>query len=283
VNRRRVLRRRIVVAVLLLLCVAMLTLYFRESDSGVVHGVQGVVLRAVAPLQNGTARATKPFRDAWNWTGDLFSAKSENAKLQKELEQLRAGVAKELTTQDENTQLRALVALQTDEIFPVSARLVTARVVARSTTAWYSTVTIDAGSSSGVAVYDAVVNGAGLVGRVTKVDVNASQVTLITDQSSYVDAVVVPGDANGGAQGIIAGSVTGDVTLQYVDKNERVKAGQYIVTSGTSGRLGSVFVRGIPIGQVESVGVQDVELYQSISVDPFVDFRKLDLVMVVVR
>ena len=263
-------------AVLLLLCVAMLTLYFRESDGGFVHGTQSAVLRVVAPLQNGTARATKPFRDAWNWTGDLFNAKSENAKLRKELEQLRAGVATELTTQDENVQLRALVALQKDKIFPGNAELVTARVVARSTTAWYSVVKIDAGSSSGVAVYDAVVNGDGLVGRVTKVDADASQVTLITDQSSYVDAMVMPG----GAQGIICGSVTGDVTLQYVDKNERVKVGQYIVTSG---RQGSVFVRGIPIGQVESVGVQDVELYLSISLDPFVDFRKLDLVQVVVR
>ena len=84
----------------------------------------------------------------------------------------------------------------------------------------------------------------------------------------------------GGAQGIVAGSVTGDVTLQYVDKNERVKVGQYVVTSG---RKGSVFVRGIPIGQIESVGSQEVELYQSISVRPFVDFRKLDLVQVVVR
>jgi rod shape-determining protein MreC len=276
VNRRRVLRRRIVVAVLLLLCVAMLTLYFRESDSGFVHGTQSVVLRVVAPLQNGTARATKPFRDAWNWTGDLFSAKSENAKLQKELEQLRAGVAKELTTQDENAQMRAMLAMQRDRTYPDGVQLVTARVVARSTTAWYSTVTIDVGSSSGVEVYDAVVNGAGLVGRVTKVDANAAQVTLITDQQSYVDAMVQPG----GAQGIISGSVTGDVTLQYVDKNERVKVGQYIVTSG---RLGSVFVRGIPIGQIESVGSQEVELYQSISLRPFVDFRKLDLVQVLVR
>jgi rod shape-determining protein MreC len=276
VNRRRVLRRRIVVAVLLLLCVAMLTLYFRESESGFVHGVQGVVLRVVEPLQNGTARATKPFRDAWNWTADLFSAKSENAKLQKELEQLRAGVAKELTTQDENAQLRAMLAMQSDMIYPTGVRLVTARVVARSTTAWYSTVTINVGSGSGVEAYDPVVNGAGLVGRVTKVDANAAQVTLITDQQSFVDAMVQPG----GAQGIISGSVTGDVTLQYVDKNERVKVGQYIVTSG---RQGSVFVRGIPVGQVESVGSQEVELYQSISLRPFVDFRKLDLVQVVVR
>ncbi len=275
-NRRRVLRRRIVVAILLLLCVGMLTLYFRESDSGFVHGAQGVVLRVVAPLQNGTARATKPFRDAWNWTGDLFSAKSENAKLQKELEQLRAGVAKELTTQDENAQMKAMLALQGDGVYPDGVRLVTARVVARSGTAWYSTVTISAGSSKGVEVYDPVVNGAGLVGRVTKVDANAAQVTLIIDQQSFVDAMVQPG----GAQGLVSGSVTGDVTLEYVDKNERVKVGQYVVTSG---RRGSIFVRGIPIGQIESIGSQEVELYQSISLRPFVDFRKLDLVQVVVR
>jgi rod shape-determining protein MreC len=264
------------VVVLLLLCVAMFTLYFRESDSGAVHGVQGVVLRVVAPLQNGTAVATKPFRDAWNWTTGLFTAKSENASLKREVEQLRAGVANELATQDENTQLRALVALDDAKIFPAGARLVPARVVARSTTAWYSTVTIDAGSSAGIVQYSAVVNGQGLVGRVTKVEPEASQVTLITDQQSFVDSMVLPG----GAQGILAGSVTGDLTLQYVDRNERVKVGQYIVTSG---RAGSVFVRGIPIGQVESVGTQEVELYQSIAVRPFVDFRKLDLVQVVVR
>jgi rod shape-determining protein MreC len=275
-NRRRVLRRRIVVAVLLLLSVAMLTLYFRESERGPVHGAQGVVLRVVAPLQNGTARATKPFRDAWNWTADLFRAKSQNEKLREEVQQLRAGLATELTTQAENEELRTMIELQDQGIFPKGARLVAARVVARSTTAWYSTVTISAGSDRGVRVYDAVVNGDGLVGRVTKVNPGASQVMLITDQQSYVDAVVMPG----GAQGVVAGSVNGDVRLDFVDKNERVKTGQYVVTSG---RRGSVFVRGIPIGVVERVSAQEVELYQSIAITPFVDFRKLDLVQVVVR
>ena len=78
----------------------------------------------------------------------------------------------------------------------------------------------------------------------------------------------------------MSGSVTNDVTLEYVDKSEKVEVGQYVVTSG---RNKSVFVRGIPIGQVESVGQQDVELYQSIAIKPFVDFRRLDLVMVVTR
>ena len=65
-----------------------------------------------------------------------------------------------------------------------------------------------------------------------------------------------------------------------MDKNEKVKDGQYVVTSG---RNGSIFVRGIPIGQVESVSSQEVEVYQSIAIKPFVDFRKLDLVQVITR
>jgi len=276
VNRRRALRRRIVVAVLLLLSVALLTAYFRESDSGVAHGVQSGVLTIVSPLQSGTATATKPFRDAWNWVGDLFSAKSENKALKKEVQDLRALLAEQLTTQAENDQLRALLDFREQHVFPKDVTLVAARVVARSTSAWYSTATINAGSSDGVDVYDPVVNGQGLVGRVTKVTLNAAQVMLVTDQQSFVDAMVEPG----GAQGLTSGSVTGDVTLEYVDKNEKVKVGQYVVTSG---RNGSVFVRGIPIGQVESIGQQDVELYQSIAIKPFVDFRKLDIVQVITR
>jgi rod shape-determining protein MreC len=264
------------VAVLLLLSVALLTAYFRESESGVAHSVQGGVLTVVAPLQSGTATATKPFRDAWNWVGDLFSAKAENEALKKEVQSLRAGLAAELTTQAENDELRALLDFQKNHVFPKDVQMVAARVIDRSTSAWYSTATINAGSSDGVEVDDPVVNGQGLVGRITKVTANASQVMLVTDQESFVDAMVEPG----GAQGILGGSVTGDVTLDYVDKNEKVKVGQYVVTSG---RNGSIFVQGIPIGQVESVGSQDVELYQAIAVKPWVDFRKLDVVAVITR
>jgi len=264
------------VAVLLLLSVALLTAYFRESDSGVAHSVQGGVLTIVAPLQSGTATATKPFRDAWNWVGDLFTAKSQNGALKEEVQQLRAGLAQELTTQNDNDQLRALLHFEQSQVFPRGVHMVTARVIDRSTSAWYSTATINVGTGNGVAVDDPVVNGQGLVGRVTKVTLNASQVMLVTDQESFVDAMVLPG----GAQGIVGGSVTGDVTLGYVDKSEKVKVGQFVVTSG---RNGSIFEKGIPIGQVESVGSQEVELYQSIAIKPFVDFRKLDIVAVITR
>ncbi len=55
------------------------------------------------------------------------------------------------------------------------------------------------------------------------------------------------------------------------------------MSTTSTGRNSSVFVRGIPIGQVESVGSQEVELYQSIAIRPFVDFLELDIVHVIVR
>jgi rod shape-determining protein MreC len=79
---------------------------------------------------------------------------------------------------------------------------------------------------------------------------------------------------------LLAGSVTGDLSLQYVDKSAKVEEGQFVVTSGMKS---SVFIPGIPIGTVESAAQQEVELYQGVSVRPFVDFHALDLVMVVER
>lgn len=275
--RQRALRRRIVVATLVVLSVALLTVYFRESSDGPVHRLEATTMHVVAPLQSGTARLLQPFRGGWNWASNLLSAQAQNRTLRAEVQQLRSQLAQELVTQQQDAEMNGphgLAKMQASPIFPKGARFAQARVIARSPTVWYSTVTIGAGSDQGVRLNDAVVNGQGLVGRVSAVTPDASEVTLITDQDSYVDAMTEPN----GAQGLVAGSVTGDVTMQYVDRSEKVVAGQVVVTSGMQG---SIFTRGIPIGQVSAVAQQDVELYQSISVTPYVDFHTLDLVLVV--
>jgi len=97
---------------------------------------------------------------------------------------------------------------------------------------------------------------------------------LLTDQDSYVDAMVEPG----GAKGVVAGDVNGNVSMLYVDKSAKVEAGQFVLTSGMKG---SIFVRGIPIGVIDNVGKQEVQLYQSITVKPLVDFHNLDFLLVV--
>jgi rod shape-determining protein MreC len=274
VIRRRTLWRRLLVAGLVILSLAVFTLFFREQTSGVLHGAQRAGASVLQPLESGVSKAIKPFRDAWNWVGGVFSARSENKRLRTELDALRKVTTNQLETQQENGQLRALLKITKDPAYPSGVTFVAARVIARSTDVWYSTVTINAGSSQGVAVYDAVVNSAGLVGRVTQVTNDAAEVTLLTDQSSWIDSEVLPG----GTQGSVHGSVTGDVSMEYVDKTASLKVGQIVATSG---RNKSIFVRGIPIGVVENVGKQDVEVYQKVTVKPFVNVRQLDYVLVV--
>ena len=252
----------------------MFTLFFREQSDGLLHGVQRGGATVLRPLESGASTIIKPFSDAWHWIGGLFTAPSENKRLKAELDQLRKVTANQLELQNKVAQLQLLLGIKNDPTYPQGTTFVAARVIARSTDVWYSTVTINAGSSQGVALYDAVVNGQGLVGRVTDVSAGASEVTLLTDQSSYVDAEVLPG----GAQGVVAGSVTGDVSMQYVDKSDKIQVGQFVETSGINK---SIFVRGIPVGEVESVGRQDVATYQQVSVKPWVDFHRLDYVMVV--
>jgi rod shape-determining protein MreC len=275
VNRKRALWRRLLVVALLVLSLAMLTLYFRESNSGPVHRVQRAGLKVLGPLQSGVSKVVAPFRDAWNWMGDLFSAQSQNKVLRKEVGKLQALVAHQLLLEQENRSLKQLLGVRDDEVYPSGTSFVTARVIARPTEAWYSTVTINAGSAKGIELYDPVVNEQnGLVGRITAVTSNAAQVTLLTDQESAVGAQVLPGEA----RGLVAGSLTGDLTMDLVDRSEKILPGQVVVTSGTSKVLS---IPGIPIGIVEDVGKQDVELYQSVYIKPLVDFKRLQWVLVV--
>jgi len=277
VNRRRALWRRLLVVALLVLSLAMLTLYFRESEGGPVHRVQQAGMKVLSPLQYGTSRIAEPFRDAWNWVGDLFTAQSENARLRKEVAKLQALTAQQAKELQEYSELRNLTDVMEDEdkVFPEGVEFVTARVIARSTEAWYSTVTINVGSSDGLELYDPVVNEQrGLVGRVTSLTGDAAKVTLLTDQKSAVGAEVLPNEA----RGVVAGSMTGDMTMDLVDRSEKIERGQVVVTSGASKTL---TVRGIPIGVVDDVGDQAVELYQSVAIRPLVDFKKLEWVLVV--
>ena len=166
-NRKRALRRRAIAAILLLLSVGMLTLFFREPANGVVHRAQDVGMRIVRPLQAGTARVTKPFRDAWNWFGDLFPPRREQASAEGGHAAASGGGATLLALQAENDQLRGLLVYNSGQIFPRGER---SGDGARDR-ALDERLVLDGdhrrGQQHGVKLYDAVVNDQGLVGRVS--------------------------------------------------------------------------------------------------------------------
>jgi rod shape-determining protein MreC len=281
VYKKSVRRRRAVLAVLVALSIALLTVYFGESSAGALHAVQRGSMEAMAPLQEGASRALKPARDLGGWIGDVIDAKSENKKLRREVEQLRTRLASAETNARDAGELRALVGLNRSSGFPQGFRRVSGRVIARSPTVWYSTVTIDKGSSEGLRSNQPVVSGGGLIGKVSAVSAHAAQVTLITDHTSAVSGEVVPNGANGLIKARVGDP--SDLILDFVEKGRAIPRGSTVVTSGwRSSGLESLFPRGIPVGKVTRVDVKERELYQRVHLSPFADLRRVDVVEVLI-
>jgi rod shape-determining protein MreC len=278
-DRKVIRRRRAALALFVGLSIVLLSAYFGEGPSGMLHGVQKGAQEVLSPIESGASKVFKPFRDLFNWVGDAFNATDENKKLKKELAKTRTDLAQARDAQRENEQLRAMVDLRKEPTFPDGYNPVTARVIARSPTDWTSTVQINKGTDDGVNEDDAVITGDGLVGKISQASGGSATVQLITDGESNVSAMAVPD----GTSGVVRTPVgdPDDLQLDFVRQVNNVKKGQTVVTSGfRSGRLQSLFPRGIPIGSVRNVDRDELETYQRVHVDPFADFRRLDLVQV---
>jgi rod shape-determining protein MreC len=278
VYRKQVRRRRAVLVLLIVVALVLISATFSQSNTGPLHSVQQGVASVFAPLEDGASRALKPARDLVNWVSETFNARGENNDLKTDVQKLRSKLARAQSAEGENEQLKKLVGLDRQGTF-AAYKMVTARVVGASPTVWYSTVTINAGTGDGVAVNDPVINGDGLIGRVTDVTHFTSKVTLITDTESAVSARVLPNGPQGVAEPEAGDPST--MLLDFIDKSEPIHEGQMVVTAGwTNGAISSFAPAGIPIGEVQDTTVGQQETYQNVHITPYADMRNLDIVQV---
>jgi rod shape-determining protein MreC len=277
---RSVLRRRVVLGALVLVSLALITISVRENDHGTLHSVQDAGASALRPFQIGAERVARPFRDMYGYFSDLVGAKEENEKLRKEVEQLRQqAIANQNAARDAST-FRAMLNFQDSARFPEDYRPVNARVISFPGGPFQQQVGIAAGSHSGIRLHTPVVSIYGdLVGEVTRVAPNSSQVTLLTDPDSAVSAY----DQKQGVIGLLQHGAGNTMMLDRVTKDRKVEVGDVIVTAGTRNpRFPDLYPRGIPIGKVTSVHQSDTDLYKQVQVEPFVDFSSIDSVAALV-
>jgi rod shape-determining protein MreC len=270
-----------VVVGLVVVSLVLVTVYFRESDSGAVHGLQNAGATVLHPFEVAAERVARPFRDASNYVSGLVNAKSENQRLRAEVDQLRQRASQSAIAIRENAKLKQLLAYRDGPTFPQDYRGVPATVIAPPSGPFEQEIVVAAGSNAGIRLYDPVVTADGLVGEVSKLTGSAARVTLLTDTSAAVAARDVGSNALGVVRhGDVASS---SLMLDRVTKDQVVNQGDRIVTAGTkTGQLPSIYPRGIPIGTVTSVGQLDTDLYKQVEVKPYVDFSSLDSVLVLV-
>ena len=265
---------------LVLLALALITVSFRESSDGPLHDAQGAVASALQPLEVGVERVARPFRDAWGWTKDLFTARSENEQLRAENELLQQQVIQNESALQQNVLLKQLLEYRDSPSFPADFDGVAAEVIARPSSAFEQEIVVSAGSDDGVEVNAAVVTADGFVGTVTKVTAGAARVRLLTDESSAVSSV----DLRTRASGVVLHGQSGNsLVLDRVSKREVVHVGDEIVTAGwRTGGLASLYPKGITIGHVTFVGGLSTDLWQQVLIESDVDFAALDSVLVLV-
>jgi len=157
----------------------------------------------------------------------------------------------------------------------VSYDVVAAEVIGHDPSPWFKTIIIDKGESEGVKKGLPVIVARGIAGQVSDVSSHYSKVLLIIDRNSAVDAM-----AQGSrARGVIKGESEGQCRFKYVLRKHNITPGASVISSGIDG----VFPKGLRIGRVSRVERPDFGIFQEITVAPYVDFEKLEEVLVLLN
>jgi len=262
---------------LLLACLTVLTLDARGGTDSPVEPLRAAVGSVVGPVESGTAVAVRPFRKLGGYFGSNDKLREQVATLSAENSRLRGQVETQPLDRHRLAELDGL----TRTARHTGYSLVAARVVAVGPSQSFSrTVTIDAGTSSGVRPDMTVLNNDGLVGRVVRTTRTTATVLLIVDQDSVVGGRLGSNLELGFLHGRGATSKADQLDLDLMDSSVTPARGDVVVTWGSDN--GAPYVAGIPIGKVASVWSTPREMAKHAVITPFVDFTSLDVVGVVV-
>jgi rod shape-determining protein MreC len=266
-----------VFAVLVLACVTVITLDY-QGESSPFNPVRDALGDVVGPVQEAAAVVARPIHEVPGFFEKNKSLRADIARLEAENSNLRGQIATTSEVRYRAAELDGL--LQSSK--STGLALVPARVVAMGPAQSFTrTVTIDAGTTSGIHPDMTVLNNQGLVGRVIHASRGSATVLLVIDQDSVVGARLGSNAEVGFLRG--RGQLDGDgrLDLDLVDGTETPGKDDVVVTWGSEN--GSPYVAGVPIGSVEAVFSSPREQAKHAVIDPFVDFSALDLVGVVVK
>ncbi|GAA2089092.1 rod shape-determining protein MreC [Streptomyces albiaxialis] len=265
---------RLLLVLLIAIAFALITVDLRGGEQSPLDGARSGAASVLGPVENGVASAVDPVGNAIGAVRDSGERHDRISRLERENAQLKH----ELGSKDRN---RAR-AKELDKLLKTAGAggygVKGAQVIAIGAAQGFSwTVTIDAGSGDGLRKDMTVLNGDGLVGRVTTVGPSTSTVLLANDPDFTVGTRLEKSSELGFATGRGGNALN----VQLMNGKAKVKKGDRLVTFGSS--ADKPFVPGVPVGKVTKVNRHKGDLTRTVSVRPYVGFSKLDIVGVVVE
>jgi len=238
---------------------------------GYLTPVTRLLLRPAVDIQTWIASGSQAVRALVSSPQDLTRLRQENIQLRGENAQLKGQIVDLQQQLSEANILSALVGYARSS--NPENRYLAAKVIGYDTSPFLRFIIIDKGSDHGLRRGMPVVTEQGLVGRVSAITSLAARVQLITDSASRVNVRLQSSDS----QAVLAGSLTGEISLDLIPQEANIQPGETVVTSG----LGGGYPGNIIVGQVTGSRSLEQELFQSAGVQSAVDFSQLEIVLVI--
>lgn len=239
---------------------------------GYFSSASNVFTGSLVNVQSWFATRFTAVQDFLTAPRDMTSLRQRNVELEAEVAELQTQI---IQLQQQVGETQVLAALVDFAQANPDNRYRGAAVIGRDPSPFLHYVIINRGSNDGIRRGMPVVTNQGLVGRVDAVIADAARVQLITDPASVVNVRL----QNAEVEASLSGSVTGDVALDLIPQDSNVQAGDLVLTSG----LGGGYPPDLIVGQVVNIRTRDFDLFQQATVQPVVDFNRLQIVLIIVN
>lgn len=262
-----VVRHRAFFVLLAVLAAQLLLLSLQVTRDQKVRLLQVWAVAAFDPFERALKTAVDTTRVAWQTYRDMWSAQQQNFELHLQLVAARSEIQRLSEKAAEAERLRALLDFRKQLPFPTVA----AEVIASSPGEGTRAIFIDKGRDAGLVPDLAVITPEGVVGKVIEVFPFSAQVLLVTDTSSGAGCLL----ERTRIQGILKGGGKDLCEVIYIMKEEPVKPGDRVLTSG----MDRIYPKGLLLGTV--VSSNEGNIYKEVTIKPAAQLERLESVLVI--
>ena len=269
-SRRSIAPWSAIVCFVLLAVVSLTLLTWKVKNRMPVAMFENVLLSSTRPFQQVATWTTQSLEGVWDKYVYLVNVQQDNTRLREEIKWLQQENHQYLEAYLQYERLQRLLNFREQ----TSLDVVAAAVVGRNSNSWTEIIYINRGTRDRVAQGYPVVTYDGLVGQVIHAAPALSQVMLLTDFRSGVDAIV----QRTRASGVVAGRGRSLAELKFLPVGADLQAGDRLISSG----MGGVFPKGLIIGEVRDINRNGRQTKQ-VEIQPSVDFSHLEEVLVLTK
>jgi rod shape-determining protein MreC len=273
-DKKREKKKRIFfVTVVLIIAFIVASFFFRNSQMFVIRTVSNVITAPFTFIGNSVSNT---FSSISMYFGDIKKVKTENLQLKSQINDLEIKLLESKRISDDNDSLKKLLDINsTFQHF----KLKNGRIIIREHDNFSQTFVIDVGLKDGIKLNQAVIHKEGLVGYISSVSDNTSNVTTVLDPRTSVSVTISTINEPAILKGNSELKSNNNLKLEYIPIDAEISIGDMLYSSG----LGSMFPSSLPVGKVIKIVNNKNDSDRYAIAQPCVNIRSISEVSVIVE